>query len=145
MLWLLWYSTLGARRKKGAAEAANHSRLVTMKIFCAITSAASLALGIDIAHDQARAQAVGCVVMEVGGDRETLRQQSASFLDERAKRSKEKIAKHQVPLATVDDAETRPSAREAAFASGQSLADLGCLTSGERANDEPPPGTAHQQ
>jgi hypothetical protein len=116
-----------------------------MKIFCAITSAASLALGIDIAHDQARAQAVGCAVMEVGGDRETLRQQSASFLDERAKRSKEKIAKHQVPLATVDDAETRPSAREAAFASGQSLADLGCLTSGERANDEPPPGTAHQQ
>jgi hypothetical protein len=128
--------------KKGAAETAPHSRLVTMKIFCAITSAASLALGIDIAHDQARAQAVGCVVMEVGGDRETLRQQSPSFLDERGKRGKEKIPKNQAPLA--DDA-VRPSAREAAFALGQSLADLGCLTLGEWANDEPPPGTARQE
>jgi hypothetical protein len=130
---------------KGVAQAAPYSRLVTKKILCAIASAASLALGIDIAHDQARAQAVGCVVMEVGGDRETLRQQSPSFLDERGKRGKEKIPKHQAPLATVDDAETRPSAREAAFALGQSLADLGCLTLGQRANDEPLPGTAHQE
>jgi hypothetical protein len=138
------YSPLGAKQK-GAAQAAPHSRLVTKKIFCAIASAASLALGINIAHDQARAQAVGCVVMEVGGDRETLRQQSSSLLDERGKRGKEKIAKHQTPLATLDDAETRPSTREAAFALGQSLADLGCLTLGERANDEPPPGTARQE
>jgi hypothetical protein len=59
--------------------------------------------------------------------------------------AKKKIPKHQAPLATVDDAETRSSVREAAFASGQSLADLGCLTLGERANDEPPPGTAGQE
>jgi hypothetical protein len=102
-----------------------------MKIFCAIASAASLTLGID-AHDQARAQAVGCVVMEVGGDQEPLRQQSPLSLYERGKRGKEKIPKHQAPLATVEDAETRPSTREAAFASGQSLADLGCPTLSER-------------
>jgi hypothetical protein len=116
-----------------------------MKIFCAIASAASLALGIDIAHGQARAQAVGCVVMEVGGDQEPLRQQSPLSLDERGKRGKEKTPKHQAPLATVDDAETRPSTREAAFASGQSLADLNCPTLGERANDERTPTTARQQ
>jgi hypothetical protein len=80
--------------------------------------------------------------MEVGGDGETLRQQSPLFLDERGKRGKEKIPKNQAPLA--DDA-VRPSAWEAAFALGQSLADLGCLTLCEWANDEPPPGTARQE
>jgi hypothetical protein len=58
--------------KKGRPKAAPHSWLVTMKIFCAIASDASLALGVVIAHDQARAQAVGCVIMEVGGDREDI-------------------------------------------------------------------------
>jgi hypothetical protein len=79
----------------------------------------SIGLGFASPH-QARAETAGCVVVEVGGVQEIVRYQLPPPLE---KRGKEKIPKHQAQHGTVDGVEARPSIREAAFASGQSLTD----------------------
>jgi hypothetical protein len=81
---------------------------------------AGIALGVAILHDSAHAQIAGCIVMEVSADQEPLKHEMPL---PPIKRVKEKAQKHQLPPALADEAETRPSTRETAFASGQSLAD----------------------
>ena len=94
---------------------------MTMKTFCTIGSVASIALEFVLSHGQAHAQAAGCMVVEViAEDQEMFRQKLAPALE---KRGKEKIPKHPAQQGTMDDAGTRHSVREVAFASGQRLAD----------------------
>jgi hypothetical protein len=90
-----------------------------MKIICAIGPVVSAALGLAILYDSAYAQVAGCTVMEVGADQETSRHEIAI---PPVKRAKAKSPKHQLQQEPVNEPETRPSTREAAFASGQSLA-----------------------
>jgi hypothetical protein len=110
-----------------------------MKTFCRILAVASAALGIVTSHGQARAQAPGCVVMEVTvEDQEAFTQRSPPVVDKLGKENEPRGLGQQeatVPLVGVPlprprgkqrgttDKDDDIATREKAFASGQSLAD----------------------
>jgi hypothetical protein len=114
-------------------------KMVTTKTWDMIWFVAGAALGIVTSHGQARAQAPGCVVMEVAvEDQEAFTQRSPPVVDKLGKENEPRGLGQQeatVPLVGVPlprprgkqrgttDKDDDIAAREKAFASGQSLVD----------------------
>jgi hypothetical protein len=113
--------------------------MAAMKTCCMIWSVASAALGIVTSSGQARAQAPGCVVVEIAvADQEAFTQRPPPVVDKLGKENEPRGLGQQdatVPLVGLPlprprgkqrgttDKDDDIATREKAFASGQSLAD----------------------
>jgi hypothetical protein len=112
--------------------------MAAMKTCCMIWSVAGAALGVVTFHGQARAQASGCVVMEVRVEDQTFTQRSSPVVDKRGKENEPRRLGQQdatAPLVGVPlprprgkqrgtaDRDDDIATRERAFAAGQDLAD----------------------
>jgi hypothetical protein len=89
--------------------------MAAMKTCCMIWSVASAALGIVAFHEQVRAQASGCVVLEVAvEDHEALTQRSPPIVDKPGKENEPKGLAQQDAAAPISWSAATAAPRETA-------------------------------